>query len=269
MDMLIGISGFLGCIICIILTIVSAFKKNGKAKKFGIGILVTFIMFCVGVSMSPAETNKVDKTVATKTISKDTKKENIEVKKAVKKENTNIETVAVNTSKTEIKGEQKNGIKVDYDKLQQLYLDIDNRMTYEEVLKSVVKTGLPYTDGVYNGSRNIKVALEAAVAEQSYAKSGDEVSISFNEVKKNNGTAYEFGDIEYFNNSKFVKAFQYVSGTYWDFRESSNQGYYIDDYDSSRKGFEISYSNGNKVTTHYLVMDSKEKQLQYIFNLKK
>ncbi|WP_443660973.1 ComEC/Rec2 family competence protein [Clostridium algidicarnis] len=107
MDMLIGISGFLGCIICIILTIISAFKKNGKAKKFGIGILVTFIMFCVGATMSSNGTARVDKTVATKTESKDTKKENTEVKKEVKKENTNNETVAVNTSKTEVKGELK------------------------------------------------------------------------------------------------------------------------------------------------------------------
>ena len=52
-------------------------------------------------------TAKVNKTVATQTESKDTKKENTEVKKEVKKENTNIETAAVNISKTEVKGELK------------------------------------------------------------------------------------------------------------------------------------------------------------------
>ncbi|MGE4273300.1 MAG: cell envelope integrity protein TolA [Desulfitobacterium sp.] len=45
----------LGFFVCIIMIIVSAIKKNGKVKKWGIGIGVCFALFIVGVAISPSE----------------------------------------------------------------------------------------------------------------------------------------------------------------------------------------------------------------------
>jgi hypothetical protein len=47
--------GFLGFLVCIIMSIISKVKKNGKAKKWVIGIVICFILFMVGAIHSPIE----------------------------------------------------------------------------------------------------------------------------------------------------------------------------------------------------------------------
>lgn len=59
----ISIIGFLACIVCIVMSIISLFRKNGKAKKFFIGIIATFILFIIGVNNS-SSVKKENKTVA-------------------------------------------------------------------------------------------------------------------------------------------------------------------------------------------------------------
>lgn len=62
--MTLGIIGFLGFFVCVILTIISAVKKNGKAKFWGISIAVCFVLFIVGAVGSsedtPAETTSAN-----------------------------------------------------------------------------------------------------------------------------------------------------------------------------------------------------------------
>ena len=117
---------------------------------------------------------------------------------------------------------------VKYDALQQLYLDIDNDLSYEETLKKVRKSKLPYTDQEYSSSQTIKVAYTTEVAKQRYADEGDYVEISFNLDKKTNKLT--FSTLEYFNHKKFVTIFDYESGTYWDFRDGKDKGLYINNY---------------------------------------
>ena len=146
---------------------------------------------------------------------------------------------------------------VKYDALQQLYLDIDNNLSYEEILKKVKKSKLPYTDQEYSSGQTIKVAYTSEVAKQRYADEGDNVQISFNLNKKTN--KLNFSTLEYFNHKKFITIFDYESGTYWDFRDGKDKGLYINNY---------SNVTGNK-DKKYIKSNSKENQLKYIFEYKK
>ena len=146
---------------------------------------------------------------------------------------------------------------VKYDALQQLYLDIDNDLSYEETLNKVRKSKLPYTDQEYSISQTIKVAYTTEVAKQRYADEGDYVEISFNLDKKTNKLT--FSTLEYFNHKKFVTIFDYESGTYWDFKDGKDKGLYINNY---------SNVTGNK-DEKYIKSNSKENQLKYIFEYKK
>ena len=146
---------------------------------------------------------------------------------------------------------------IKYDALQQLYLDIDNDLSYEETLKKVKKSKLPYTDQEYSSGQTIKVAYTSEVAKQRYADEGDNVQISFNLNKKTN--KLNFSTLEYFNHKKFITIFDYESGTYWDFRDGKDKGLYINNY---------SNVTGNK-DEKYIKSNSKENQLKYIFEYKK
>lgn len=57
MDMLLFFIGIIGFLVCIVLTVVSVIKKNGKVKKFGIGILVSIVLMIVGLAMAPSSTS--------------------------------------------------------------------------------------------------------------------------------------------------------------------------------------------------------------------
>lgn len=146
---------------------------------------------------------------------------------------------------------------IKYDALQQLYLDIDNDLSYEETLKKVRKSKLPYTDQEYSSGQTIKVAYTSEVAKQRYAEEGDNVEISFELDKKTN--KLNFSTLEYFNHKKFITIFDYESGTYWDFRDGKDNGLYINNY---------SNVTGNK-DEKYIKSNSKENQLKYIFECKK
>lgn len=146
---------------------------------------------------------------------------------------------------------------IKYDALQQLYLDIDNDLSYEETLKKVKKSKLPYTDQEYSSGQTIKVAYTSEVAKQRYADEGDNVEISFELDKKTN--KLNFSTLEYFNHKKFITIFDYESGTYWDFRDGKDKGLYINNY---------SNLTGNK-DEKYIKSNSKENQLKYIVEYKK
>lgn len=145
---------------------------------------------------------------------------------------------------------------VKYDALQQLYLDINKDLSYEEILNIVKKSKLPYTDEKYNGSRTIKVAYTDKVALQRHADEGDNVKISFDLDKKTN--ELRFSTLEYFNHKKFITIFDYESGTYWDFRNGKDKGLYINNYNNI---------TGNK-DEKYIKSNSKKNQLKYILEYK-
>lgn len=94
-------------------------------------------------------------------------------------------------------------ISCEYDALQQLYLDINNGMSYTDVLSTVQQSKLPYTQQAYNGGTAIiRVAKTSGAALQKNAESGDNIVITF-EYDKDSGFAlkdyinYNFGEIQY------------------------------------------------------------------------
>ena len=183
------------------------------------------------------------------------KKVKLEQEAKVKEEATKEISEQDKNQKENITKQKTSNVK--YDALQQLYLDIDNDLSYQETLKKVKKSKLPYTDQEYSSGQTIKVAYTSEVAKQRYADEGDNVQISFNLNKKTN--KLNFSTLEYFNHKKFITIFDYESGTYWDFRDGKDKGLYINNY---------SNVTGNK-DEKYIKSNSKENQLKYIFEYKK
>ena len=156
-----------------------------------------------------------------------------------------------------------------YDSLQQLYLDINDDMSYNEILSLVESSGLPYSTRDYSQRKGIKVAFKKEVTPFTHAESGDNLEIMVDDTG-NLDDRNVIQNVEYFNNKKFVTAVFYVKGVYWDFRDCCEKykGYYINDYKNSN-GIEITYDNGNTKKSSYQQMESKEEQLQYIEKFKK
>lgn len=73
------------------------------------------------------------------------------------------------------------------DDLQNLYLTIKSDMSYSDALDAVINTGLPYSQGKYNGSREIQVAFTDGCTAQKYKKeSGAYLTISYNYPRNEN-----------------------------------------------------------------------------------
>lgn len=142
------------------------------------------------------------------------------------------------------------------DPLQQLYIDINSDMDYNEIISLVSKSGLEYKEhDVYNG-KTIKIATEMGITPLKYADQGDYLKIDFD---LDNNKNYIFSTLEYFNYNKEITAFQYVSGDYWDFHNGENQGYYLTDYNT----------NNSINNTSCILKDNKDEQLKYINEYRK
>lgn len=132
-------------------------------------------------------------------------------------------------SKT-LQSDSKNSI--EYDSLQQLYLDIDSEMNYSEMIELVKTCGLPYSEEKYNGSRKIQVAFLDENTDQKYTdSSGDYIEIIYlypkNENSKNDVLEkYFFGTCVYVPCDCSITLISHVSGSYFSYSEPGN---YISD----------------------------------------
>ena len=226
----------------------------------GIGVIFIGIPFTIGLIHGLTGTeSKSEKVVAEKKVEEEAKNEQ-EASNNQKKESIAKVESKKNEDSSKIAKEE-----VSYDQLESLYLKINEKMSYEEILKIVEETGLPFTEVEYNGSKKIKVAFTEGVAKQRYADSGDNLEISFDQESDRK---YAFGTLEYFNNDKFVTIFQYEGGTYWDFYNCQDKGYFINDIDN-KGNYEMTFNNGKKKKTKYIKANSKEEQLRYINKKKK
>lgn len=148
---------------------------------------------------------------------------------------------------------------IEYDELQQYYLDIDENLTYEELIEILEASNLFYNDKRYTGgSREVKFAFEEGVAEFKRPDRGDYISVSFeNDMTINN--------VEYINHDLSLNLFHYIDGDYWDLRNPEYAGYYIELYGEKAGNFTYKDEQGKEVETDYLKVDSKEEQFEYLF----
>ncbi len=150
----------------------------------------------------------------------------------------------------------KNEKAIEYDKLQQLYLEIDSEMSYSEMVTLVQSTGLPYSEAKYNGSRIVQVAFTEESTAQKYKKeNGSYVEIIYIYPENENSAndvldKYSFGTCVYCPNDCSMELINHISGSYFSYRES---GKYISDL-------------GNDLKLDKSM--SKEQQLEYYFTNK-
>lgn len=173
----------------------------------------------------------------------------VDSKDASKKE-TDKETASNNTIS------ESNSSVVEYDELQQLYLDLDPKMSYNEMLDLVKSTGLYYSEEKYNGSREIQVAFTEGCTKQSYKKeSGDYLEIFYEYPDGENSSSdvldkYIFGTCAYIPSASSLSLISHFYGSYFSY---SDVGNYINDLG---KTLELDKNM------------SKKNQLQYYFDNK-
>lgn len=146
---------------------------------------------------------------------------------------------------------------IEYDALQQLYLDISADMSYTEMIDLVKSTGLPYSEEQYNGSRAVQVAFTEGCTKQRYKREyGDYLKIYYEYPRDENSSADKL-EKYYFRSCEYVPIHsQMVLMSYKNGRYSGVSG--ISEY-------------GNYITILGNVLDldanmTKEEQLKYFMN---
>lgn len=178
------------------------------------------------------------------------------------KENTKVAPKTVIKEKTHNKEKKP---EVGYDKLQKVFLAVSFDTTENDIQQLIKENDLKYTVKEYNGtpkSNVYKIAYEDGVAVQSYADSGDDLEVTFNQ---DDGTLMF---AEYYNDKSFSDAILYNYGTYWEFSEkkpdNKYSGYYYHVPGDNEGGMTITYDNGNSVKTGYHKITSGKKAIQKV-----
>lgn len=144
---------------------------------------------------------------------------------------------------------------IEYDKLQQLYLDINPDMCYPEVIELIESTGLHYSEAEYLRSWEIQVAFTKGATAQKYNdEDGDYITISYVYPDDKNGSIgmeeYLFATCVYHPCDCSLELIQHVRGSYWSYYDKGN---YISDL-----GTDLELDTDM----------SKEEQLEYYFENK-
>lgn len=149
---------------------------------------------------------------------------------AVFGENEDTETKSTTTNVTKVFKEKeiKTKNKFELDALQQLYVNINSKMTYKEMIKLVKSTKLPYSEEKYNGSRTIQVAFTDGCTAQRYKKeSGDYLTIDYLYPSDENSSndeldKYYFGTCCYVPNDSSLELIEHCSGQYFNYTKKGN-----------------------------------------------
>ncbi len=149
---------------------------------------------------------------------------------------------------------------VGYDTLQNLFLELSYDTTMESIDNFISKNNLEFTKQKYNGTPKTityKIAYEDDVALQRYGKTGDHVTIHFNQQDGS------FLYADYFNSSTFMEALLHNYGiSQFDALTPNNKysGYY---YSKTgwNDGIIIKHENGLSSQTPYHVCGSAEEAL--------
>lgn len=125
---------------------------------------------------------------------------------------------------------------IEYDELQQLYLDIDPKFSYSEMVDFVKDTKLPYSEEKDNGSRTIQVAFTEGCTVQSHKKeNGDYLKIIYVYAENENSSnddleKYSIGTIAYCPNDSDLELINHYAGVYFSYYDA---GSYISDLGTS------------------------------------
>ena len=125
---------------------------------------------------------------------------------------------------------------IEYDELQQLYLDIDPKFGYSEMVDFVKDTKLPYSEEKDNGSRTIQVAFTEGCTVQSHKKeNGDYLKIIYVYAENENSgnddlEKYSIGTIAYCPNDSDLELINHYAGVYFSYYDA---GSYISDFGTS------------------------------------
>lgn len=234
-----------------------------KFKKVFFIIAVLFCLFTVACSSS-TEATKEDESA--NGVKKEQKQKEEELEKRIKEQEQRIKEQEkrkeLEQKIKEQKEKQAASNKIKYDKLQKLYVDLDENTTYEELIKEVQSKKLFYEEST-GKDQYVKVALKEEVTPLRHAEEGDNVEVSFSEDGK-----FEYST--YYNHEVFITLLNYRDGIYYEFKNVPKYaGYYIDTYNDKAGKTKIKYANGNEAETDYLKVKSKKEQFEYMYKYKK
>lgn len=150
----------------------------------------------------------------------------------------NNDTVVKNTNTPKISSSKNvhthspTSASVKYDKLQQLYLDLNPSMSYKQMLHLVKSTGLQYSEASYNGSRTVQVAFTKGCTDQKRMKEmGDYLVIDYDYPDDENSSndilsKYFFATCAYVPSDSSLELICHRHGYYFSYYKPGN---YIDD----------------------------------------
>ena len=150
---------------------------------------------------------------------------------------------------------------ITYDKLQTLFLTIDESTKLSDVESLAEQSDLFYTEETYSGNQTcIQVAYTEGASLQKYSDSGDYLKVIYDEYM-----SFEY--MQYCKETSAQSALYYQYGDFFDFSEDEPgeySGCYIVDPFGKNEGITITYTNGNTKKTNYFLHDSKEALLSKI-----
>lgn len=133
--------------------------------------------------------------------------------------------------------------------------------TMESIDSFISENNLEFTKNKNNGTPKTityKIAFEPRVAFQRYGNTGEHVTIHFNQQ------VCSFLHAEYFNDSTFMRALFYNSGTPLEYGESKSNSSYSGYYYSKPGEFDgiiIEHANGLSTQTNYYACANAEEAL--------
>lgn len=165
--------------------------------------------------------------------------------------------------------EETPGKVYEYDTLQNIFMEITENTTAEELQALITENNLPATVQEYNKSGGGKeivfcIAYTEGAALQKYAETGDHIEVSFDKIGPDSMSEENRFMYAVYSNGSGLSAMLYNYGTWFDFREEAENdysGYYVIK-PGAKDGITMKYSNGNETATGYFKHNSAEEAVQ-------
>lgn len=187
-----------------------------------------------------------------------------ETKDEMIESDSNSETSAIVNSYTETNSDINTDEPIGYEVLQNIFLELDNDYSIDNLKKSIKENNLPYTSTEYTPRDNDNntlyvVALDEKAAQISHSFNSDSLRIDFD----TESGLIRYG--EYYNHKTSGTSIYYDHGGYneFSFQESPNPytGYYYNKELISLPKTKVVYSNGKSAIAKYSRCESAEDAL--------